>query len=148
MCPSSSEHLSAQQSQTLAQRVQQRREEVGLSQKGLADAANIPLTQVQDIESGIELFLSPSVRQKLARALKIKPSVLKNLEKPAPPPRPPLSLEARERYIDEILHFPNQPHACPVCGERLDVRIFERRDLEDNLLIEVKANCSRCLFRL
>jgi transcriptional regulator with XRE-family HTH domain len=133
---------------TLAQRVQQARETLSLSQAALAEAAHIPISQVQDIEAGIELFLSPAVRQKLARVLKVRPVTLKMLEKPTPPQRPPLSLEARDSYIEELLHFPDREHSCPLCGACLEVRLFQRRDLEDNLLVEVKAHCSQCLFKL
>jgi transcriptional regulator with XRE-family HTH domain len=134
---------------TLALRVQQLREQYGYSQERLAELANLPLSQIQDIEAGIELFLSPSVRQKLARVLKTRASVLKAVEKPQQTQLTPyLSPEARERYIEEILHHPNQAYDCLICGGPLAVRLFNRRDLEDNPLVEVKAHCSRCLFRL
>lgn len=133
---------------TLAQRIQQLRESRGMTQQRLAEAANLPLNQIQDIEAGIELFLSPSVRQKLARVLKVRPSTLQSVEKFIPPLQPALSQEAREQMIEEILRYPNEVYACPLCGETLAVRIFNRRDLEDNLLVEVKANCLKCLFRI
>lgn len=133
---------------TLAQRVQQIREQQGLSQTKLAELANLPLAQVQDIEAGIELFLSANVRQKLARVLKMRPASLKALEKPIPLPPPALSHSARENYIEEMLLYPHAVHPCPSCKSPLEVRIFNRRDLEDNPLVEVKAHCTKCLFRL
>lgn len=142
------QHPPTEKATTLAQFVQKAREAVGITQGKLAELANLPVNQVEDIETGIELTLSPSVRQKLAKVLKLRPVQLKNLEKQIQPPRPPLSLEARERYIDEILHYPDQSYPCPQCGTELLVRVFQRRDLEDNLLLEVKAHCPQCLFKL
>lgn len=137
-----------QQTTSLAQRIQYAREAQGLSQSRLAELTNLPLSQIQDIEAGIDLFLSPSVRQKLARVLKIKPGSIKALEKPILPQQPPLSLEARDRYIEEILHHPHEVYHCPACGAPLTVRLFHRKDLEENPLVEVKAHCTRCLFKL
>lgn len=133
---------------TLARRVQSAREDRGMSQAKLAEQAFMPLQQIQDIEAGIELFLAPAVRQKLARVLKLRPQELKALETPMPAHRPALSAEGRERFIEEILHYPNQPYACPACNAPLVVRLFHRRDIEDNPLVEVKATCSECLFKI
>ena len=133
---------------TLAKRVQILRESCGLSQSKLAELANLPLSQVEDIERGLELFLSASVRQKLARVLKIKGSTLQAVEKAPEHVEPRLSASAREQYIDEIIHYPNRSYYCPFCKATLDVRLFHRKDLEDNPLVEVKANCTQCLFRL
>ncbi len=133
---------------TLAQRVQYVRENLGLTQGKLAEVANMPVSQIQDIEAGIELFLSPAVRQKLARALKLQPRLLKGVEKEPARPKPPLSQEAKDRYIEEILHHPNETYYCPECQNPLITRLFQRQDLEENRLLEVKATCSKCLFKI
>ncbi len=133
---------------TLAQRVQHFRESLGITQSRLAELANLPIEQIQDIESGIELFLSPSVRQKLSRVLKIRAIVLKIVEKAPQLPPSSLSQEGRDHYIEEMLHYPHETYPCPECGAPLVVRLFHRRDLEDNPLVEVKANCSQCLFKI
>lgn len=135
--------------ETLAQLIQQLRELRGITRQRLADLAQIPVNQLEDIESGIELFLSPATRQKLARILKTAPATIQALEKqPVLSSVNNLSTEGRERYAEEILHFPDRPHACPVCGEVMTVRLFHRRDLEDNPILEVKAHCKNCLFIL
>ena len=66
---------------TLAQFVQQKREDLGLSAKGLAIKSNLDLTLIEDIESGKELFLSVTVRQNLAKGLKCHPEEIRRLEK-------------------------------------------------------------------
>jgi len=134
---------------TLAQYVQRLREKQGWTQQALADRVGLPPHQIRDIESGIELYFSPSIRQKLARVLKTRPQDLKALEKPNMAHKPfTLSEGAREQWTEELLHFPNQTHHCPACQAPLIVRLFERRDLEENPILEVKAHCSACLFKL
>jgi len=133
---------------TLAQQIQQLREKKGITQNRLAELTHLPLSHIQDIEAGIELFLSPAVRQKIARVLKTTPQSLKALEKPITPQHPILSLEGRNRLIEEMLHFPHETYPCPQCQSPLLVRLFHRKDLEDNPLLEVKAHCEKCLFKL
>jgi transcriptional regulator with XRE-family HTH domain len=139
---------SVSQKKTLAQWVQQLRDNRSLTQSRLAELTHLPLSQIQDIEAGIELFLSPAVRQKLARVLKTSPQGLKALEKPLTPQQPILSLEGRNRLIEEMLHFPHETYPCPQCQTPLMVRLFHRKDLEDNPLLEIKAHCEKCLFKL
>ena len=62
------------QEKSLAQFVSELREKIGLSQTGLAKKSALPLKTIEDIESGQELFLASTIRQKLANALKIKPA--------------------------------------------------------------------------
>ena len=58
---------------TLAQFVQQKRDDLGLSPKGLAMKSGLELPLIEDIEAGKELFLSVTVRQNLAKGLKCHP---------------------------------------------------------------------------
>ena len=66
---------------TLAQFIQKRREDLGLSAKGLAAKCNIDLSLIEDIEAGRELFLPTTIRQNLAKGLKCTPAEIKVLEK-------------------------------------------------------------------
>ena len=66
---------------TLAQFIQHKRDEIGLSPKGLAKECNLPLNYIEDIEAGKELFLPVTVRQNLAKVLKCLPEEIKSLEK-------------------------------------------------------------------
>lgn len=133
---------------TLAKGLQIMREVAGLTQVQLAERANISLELLQDLETGLELFMAPSIRQKLARVLKVRPGQIKVLEKDIHQAERSVSPDTREHYLNDILSNPEQPQFCPFCRAPLQVRIFNRKDLDDNLLVEVKANCSRCLFKL
>ena len=58
----------------------EKREKAGYSIYGLADRASIDIETLEDIESGRELFLPVTIRQKLARALKCSPNEIKKYE--------------------------------------------------------------------
>ena len=66
---------------TLARFIQNKREELGLTQKGLAVAANIPVETVEEVEAGKELFLPVTIRQAIAKVLKCEAHEIKQLEK-------------------------------------------------------------------
>ena len=63
--------------ETLARFIQKKRQELGLTQKGLALAANIPVETVEEVESGKDLFLAVTTRQALAKVLKCEPQEIK-----------------------------------------------------------------------
>ncbi len=131
--------------ESLAEFIQKKREKAGLSITGLANKTNIRLEILEDIESGKELFLSVTQRQQLARALKCAPQDLKMREK-----------EYRFEVIgDEVIenlkrrilnHETNLK--CPLCGEPLITRIAKMYDLEDNLVLQPKAHCVKCIFQI
>lgn len=134
---------------TLAEFVFETREKMGLSQIGLAKKCNLNFDEIQNIESGIELFLSSTIRQKLAKGLKVSLSEIKQYEK-------------REDFhfgtgkdIEELkqLILENEGNKgfaplCPVCGSKLNIRIAKLYDLEDNLMLHPKAVCSKCPFHI
>ena len=62
---------------SLAEFIIETREKAGFSTYGLANKACIDLQTLEDIESGRELFLAVTTRQKLARALKCSPNEIK-----------------------------------------------------------------------
>ena len=132
---------------TLAQLISTKREELGYSQKGLSDKANIDLPIIENIESGQELFLSPSVRQKIALALKLSPQEIKFFEK-----QPQINekdfeiVDKAEELKIKILNEDLKGHKCPVCGAELVCRVAIMYDLEDNLIRHPKARCSKCPF--
>lgn len=135
---------------TLAQRVQFLRERRMMTPALLAFRAQVPLHVVEDIEAGIETFLAPAVRQRLARVLHVRSVDLAEVEKqldyqsPDTPSLQQKSLDLR----NAILQAPQAEYACPSCQAPLAIRLFERRDLQDNLLQVIKAHCTQCLFRL
>ena len=131
--------------ESLAEFLQKRREKAGLSITGLANKTNIKLEILEDIESGKELFLSVTQRQQLARVLKCSIKELKEHE------REFRFDVVREESIDNLKrkilnHETNLK--CPICGEPLITRIAKMYDLEDDLVLQPKAHCVKCIFQI
>jgi len=130
---------------SLAEFIQQKREKAGLSITGLANKTNIKLEILEDIEAGKELFLSVTQRQQLARVLKVSPKELKEYER---------SYEFQEISDDVIDNIKTQilnhktDLRCPMCGEPLITRIAKMYDLDDNLVLQPKAHCVKCVFQI
>ncbi|MEI8389844.1 MAG: hypothetical protein WCG23_08160 [bacterium] len=135
--------------ETLAQFISSTRENMGYSQKGLAIKANIDISLIDDIESGRELFLSTTARQKLASALKLSASRIKILEKQ--PKSSAADFELSDK-IDElklrILNEGLKGHSCPVCNSELICRVSVMYDIEDNIIRHPKSYCSKCPFQI
>lgn len=130
---------------TLAQFIQIKRDELGLSPKGLAMLANLELQLIEDIEAGKDLFLSVPVRQNLAKVLKCQPEEIKALEKDFN--LPVTSLEIIDSLKELILKGAGGLK-CPVCGANLVTKVERMYDLEDNLVLHPKAHCSKCVFQI
>ena len=130
---------------TLAQFIQKKRDDLGLSPKGLAMQTNLDLNLIEDIESGKDLFLSVPVRQVLAKVLKCNPEEIKALEKDFH--LPVTSTEIIESLKELILNGAGGLK-CPVCGAPLVTKIEKMYDLEDNLVLHPKAHCSKCVFQI
>ncbi len=132
---------------SLAQYVSEKREQVGLSQTGLAKKTNLTVKMIEDIESGNELFLATSIRQKLAKGLKVEPYEIKKYEKTVD-----VSLISDAQYLEDlkikILAGEGNECVCPVCGSKLDTRIAKMYDLEDKLMLHPKAHCIKCPFQI
>lgn len=130
---------------TLARFIQKKREDLGLTAKGLAIAANIPLEIVEEVEAGKELFLPVTIRQALAKVLKCEPFEIKKLEKDIASDI--VSPEIIESLKQLILNGAGGLK-CPKCGAPLDTRIAKMYDLEDNLVLHPKAHCTKCPFQI
>ena len=130
---------------TLAQFVQQKRDRLGLSPRGLAEKCNIELSLIEDIESGKELFLPVTIRQSLAKGLRCNPDEIKKLEKDFS--NNSVSLEIIESLKELILNGAGGLK-CPRCGGPLVTRIAKMYDLEDNLVLHPKAHCTKCTFQI
>src|SRR5947208_2102618 len=65
---------------TLARRIVQVREFRNMTVLDLALLANFSIKRVEELESGLETWLSSTDRQRLAKALSVEPSVLKEVE--------------------------------------------------------------------
>ena len=134
---------------SLAQFVVTTREKLNLTQEELAQKCALKLEQIQSIEQGMDLFLSSTIRQKLAKGLKIENKEIKKYEI-----KTDFSLAKKskmEEIREEILLNSTNPNfeiKCPLCGEKLITRIAKLYDLEDNLVLHPKARCSKCPFQL
>ena len=131
--------------ETLASFVKQTRDDLGMSAKGLAIRSNIALEIIEDIEAGKDLFLSSTVRQKLAKALRCSLQDLITLERGYQDIviSEDVLMSIRQKILNHEKNIP-----CPKCGAPLEVRIAKMYDLEDNLVLQPKAHCSKCVFQL
>ncbi len=130
---------------SLSEFIIEKREKAGLSLSGLADKANIKKEILEDIESGKELFLSVTQRQQLSRVLKISPKELKEYERSYE--FQVIPDEVIENLKSQILNHKTDLH-CPMCGEPLITRIAKMYDLDDNLVLQPKAHCVKCVFQI
>lgn len=136
-------------SQSLAQYVIQKREALGLSIEDLADKSGLSIIEINSIEQGMDLFLATTVRQKLAKGLKVDNKEIKKHEK-----KTDFSIATKSQndvIREQILLNSTNPNFslnCPLCGEKLITRIAKLYDLEDNLILRPKARCSKCPFQL
>ena len=133
---------------SLAMFIIQAREKIGLSSALLAKRSNLTEEQIADIEAGKELFLSATVRQKLAKGLKINPTEIKQYEKNVE-----ISYGNVPKDFEDYARFKMQAGEyddlrCPICGSELNFRTVKRYDLEDNLVIHHKASCKKCPFQI
>ena len=133
----------------LAQFVFATREHLGLSALGLAKKCNLEENVILNIESGMELFLPTTVRQKLAKGLKVSLDEIKLYEK-----NEEYNFVSKEKLedlrADILFNADNKAYVaiCPICGSKLITRIAKLYDLEDNLVLHPKARCSKCPFQL
>ena len=135
--------------ETLAQFISTLREDRGFSQKGLAIKANIDKSIIEDIESGRDLFLSTPARQKLATALKTDAKKIKALEKEPDSSEKDFELSDKIEGLKELILTEGlKGHKCPVCSSELQCRVSVMYDLEDNMIRQPKANCSKCPFQI
>ena len=132
---------------SLAMFVREARENIGLSSSLLAKRSNLSEEQISDIESGRELFLSSTVRQKLAKGLKLNPSDIKKYEKDVN-----ISFDVSSEFEDyarvKMMAGEADDLRCPVCSSELSVKIVKRYDIEDNLVLHYKASCKKCPFQI
>ena len=130
---------------SLAEFIQTQREKAGLSIYGLADRTSIDVSVLEDIESGKDLFLPVTVRQKLARVFKCSPNEIKKYERDYE--FQIITDEVLDDLKSRILkHETNLK--CPICGEPLITRVAKMYDLEDNLVLVPKAHCTKCVFQI
>ena len=130
---------------TLAQFIQEKRDDLGLSTKGLAMESNLDLRFVEDIESGKELFLPVTARQSIAKVLRCHPEEIRRLEKDFDNNLVSQQIIAS---IKELILNGAGGLKCPRCGANLTTKIEKMFDLEDNVVYHPKAHCTKCVFQI
>ena len=142
-------HKNFKENISLAQYVVERREILGLSREELALKSSLDLNTIASIEEGYELFLATTIRQKLAKGLRVYNKEIKKHE------RKEDFTPVKKSKMDEIRELillnsanPDFEIRCPLCNSKLITRIAKLYDLEDNLVLHPKARCSKCPFQL
>ncbi len=137
---------------TLARRIVQVREFRNMTVLDLATLANFPVKRVEDLESGLETWLSATDRQRLAKALSVEPSVLKEVENRhseiAPLPQSHmLNAETAERLAQDILDGIGGLK-CPDCDSELRTNVIDGFDMDGYPTQFAKAFCTKCPYVL
>lgn len=135
---------------TLASRVSFLRNGRRIHIEELSVQARVSLKLVEDIEAGIETWLPTTVRQRIARVLKVDPIILEEVEikknygdqNLKDPP-----LELIERIKEEILSG-SENLTCPKCNKPLKVWIQEGFDLNGFSIKAAKGHCTVCIFQI
>ena len=133
---------------SLAEFIRETREKAGFSVIGLSKRTGLTIEQLDDIESGKELFLPATTRQKLAKGLKLNPADIKQYER--------IMLVSYDKvtpqYIDSvkkmILQDETENLRCPICGAKLNTKVVRLIDLENKIALHPKAQCSKCSFQI
>lgn len=133
---------------SLAEYVRETREKAGFSVIGLSKKSGLSVEQIEDIEAGKDLFLPSTVRQKLAKGLKVNPVEIKEYERIML-----VSYDAvTEKYINSvkkaILDGEIENLRCPICSSKLITKVVRLLDLENNIALHPKAQCSKCSFQI
>ncbi len=133
---------------SLAEYIRELREKAGLSVSGLSKKSSLSVEQIEDIEAGKDLFLPATVRQKLAKSLKVNPIDIKEYER--------IMLDTYDSVTDEYIKNVKQAILdgnienlrCPICSSALITKIVHLFDLENNIALHPKAQCSKCSFQI
>ena len=138
---------------TLAQRVTQLRELRNMTMRDLARSTKFGIKRIEDIQSGLETWLSASDRQILAKALVVEPALLKEVES---------RLDGQGSEAAQVVRVPEVVKIdlatailegikrlnCPLCGNALNCSIQRGFDMEGYPVQLAKAYCTKCPFIL
>ena len=135
-------------SKSLSEYIRETREKAGFSVQGLAKKSGLTIEQIEDIEAGKDLFLPATIRQKLAKGLKLNPADIKKYERIILDIYDSVSAEYLQDIKTAILEGNTENLRCPVCGSKLNTRIMHLIDLDNNIALHPKAQCSKCSFQI
>jgi len=135
--------------ETLSRRVRQLRENRNMTVLDLAKNCRFTTKRIDDIESGIEIWLSFADRSILARALGVAPAILKEVE--ACPSdiesESQASLIDLEALADSVLKG-EKNLTCPKCGAVLKTSIENALDFDGHPTQFARAYCPVCPFAI
>lgn len=141
-------HLVCNLAPTLAQRVFQLREMRNMTVKDLGRLSRFGISRIEDIEAGVETWLSASDRQLLARALSIEPILLQEVEgQRLETASDDEKAKIQEDLAEKILQGMKE-QSCPNCGSPLKCSIEHGLDLDGHVTDFAKAFCLKCPFVL
>lgn len=134
---------------TLAKRVSFLRNSRGIHIFELSKRARVSVDFIEQIEAGIETWLSISIRQRISRVLKVDPNILEEVEKKIVSPeilkKIPDSVikKIKQKIMDGEKNTP-----CPACGKPMRVWVQEGFDLIGNSTSSPKGYCRSCIFQI
>ncbi len=138
--------------ESLSQRVGQLRERLNMTVLDLAKHCRFSIEKIERIESGMDVWLSVTDRTILARALRVLPAVLQEVE--ADPSQIIDSLKEENRTAHDLEGMAAKILAgkknieCPDCAATLKSSIEDAFDFEGNLVRLAHAYCPVCPFVL
>jgi transcriptional regulator with XRE-family HTH domain len=132
---------------TLARRLNQLRELRNLTVKDLARMTRFTVERIEDLEGGLESWLSATERQRIAAALAVEPALLQEVEVRRPGEGTTDNIEIEAQIRDAILKGARHLQ-CPNCGSELRCSVTDALDFEGNPTQFAKAYCIKCPFIL
>lgn len=113
----------------------------------VAKLCRFKVQRVEELESGLETWLSAADRQIIAKALAVEPALLKEVET-----RSGLAdfdeIGSKEKLLRQEILLGKTKLACPQCGGRLVCTVENALDIEDRPFRFAKAFCNECTFIL
>lgn len=135
-------------SDTLAGRLQQIRDYRNMTRLDLSRSSRFSSQRIDDLESGLETWLSATDRQILAKSLGVEPGILQEVEyRPNLPQNAGRRKEVVDAMVEAILNGADELE-CPDCGHIAKCSIRSGFDLDDKEIFFPKAFCLKCPFVL
>lgn len=138
----------ADYSKSLSEFIRETREKAGFSVLGLSKRSGLTVEQIEDIEAGKDLFLPATIRQKLAKGLKINPSDIKEYERIMLVSYDSVTPDYINSVKKAVLAGETENLRCPICASKLVTKVVRLIDLENNIALHPKAQCSKCSFQI
>ena len=140
--------MSEEHFESLSEFIGKTREKAGFSVSGLSKRSGIPVEQLEDIEAGKDLFLPATVRQKLAKALKLNPADIKVYERVMIDSYDRVTSDYIKAMKEAILNGETDNLRCPICSSKLITKVVRLVDLNNEIALHPKAQCSKCTFQI